>query len=107
MVDVGTPGAVEGDQTTGVDGSAEDVLWDKVPFAPDYYLAPKGVGCMLALADCLEPFPVRVVTMLEPFVDQHVSGIMVECFAYELAHGECWLRKGRIVLSLLSHNWEA
>lgn len=69
MVDMGTPGAVEGDQTTGVDGSAEDVLWDEVPFAPDYYLTSESVGCMLALPNGLEPFPVRVVAMFEPLVD--------------------------------------
>lgn len=66
---MGAPGAVEGDQTASVDRAAENVLWDELPFAPDYDLTPQSVGCMLALPDGLEPFPVRVVAMFEPLVD--------------------------------------
>lgn len=100
---MGVPGAVERDQTTSVDRSTEDVLWIKVPFVPDNDLTSQSAGCMLALPDCLEPFPVRIVAMFEPLVDQRVSGIVVKCFAYELAHRQGWLRKRRITLSLLLH----
>lgn len=54
---------------------------------------------MLALPDVAEPFPVRVVAMFKPLVNQHVGRVVVECFAYELAHGERWLRKRRVMLS--------
>ena len=40
MVDMSVPGTVKGDQTTSVNCPAEDVLWNKFAFAPDYDLAP-------------------------------------------------------------------
>lgn len=103
MEDMRGPGSVKRDQTTGVHRSTEDVLWNKVPFVPDDDLPSQSVRCMFALPDSLEPFPVRIVAMFEPLVDEHVSSIVVECFAYKLAHRQGWLRKCRITLSLLVH----
>lgn len=89
---MGDPGAVEGDETAGVDGAGEDVLGDKDAFVPEENLVAAGelVGGVLALADALEPVVIGVgaVGALEPFVDEHVRSVVVELLAFELAHRE-------------------
>ena len=42
VVDMCDPGAVEGDETVGVDGAGENVLWDKVAFVPEKNLVAAG-----------------------------------------------------------------
>ena len=85
MVDVGGPRSVEGDQTPCVHGPAEDVLWNEDPLIPKEYLALfRGIGDMLSFADSLEPVPIRVVTVFEPFVDEEIRRVAIEGFADEL-----------------------
>lgn len=97
VVDVGRPGTVEWNESASIDRATEDIFWDEVSFVPSNNLASKSVSSMLALPDILEPFPVRVVTVFEPLVDEDVSGIVVERFANKLAHLKRWLREGRIM----------
>ena len=60
MVDMGDPGAVEGDEAAGIDSAGKDVLGDEDALVPEEDLVAAGdvgvgVGKMLALADALEP----------------------------------------------------
>ena len=53
-------------------------------------MAEIGVGEVFAFANALKPVVVGVgaVGALEPFVDEHVCGVVVELLAHKLAHGE-------------------
>jgi len=85
MVDVGGPRSVEGDQTPCVHGPAEDVLWDEDALVPKEYLTLfRGIRDVLSLADPLEPVPIRVVTVLEPFIDEEIRRVAIEGFADKL-----------------------
>lgn len=63
------PGAIQRNQTTGVDCTTEDVFWKKISFIPDEDLASERVCGMLSLSDTLKPFPIRVIAVLKPLVD--------------------------------------
>jgi len=97
VVNVGRPGSVEGNESASIDGATEDIFWDEVSFIPSNNLASEGVSGMLALPYTLEPFPVRVVAVFKPLVDEDVGGIVVERFANEFAHLERRLRERRIM----------
>ena len=87
------PRTVEGYEPCGVHSAHEDVLRHKVAFTPSEQLfsSLESVQCRVpALAHMHKPVPVRVIAMLEPFVDEHVGRVVVECFADEFAHGEAW-----------------
>ncbi len=80
VVDVGRPRPVEGYESPRVDSAAEDVLGNEFAFAPDDGLLVLGV-CVLAFSDLAKPLVVSVVSraaVFEPFVDEHVGGIVVE-----------------------------
>lgn len=60
VVDMGDPGAVEGNEAAGIDGAGKDVLGDEDALVPEEDLVAAGyvgisIGEMLALADALEP----------------------------------------------------
>lgn len=86
------PGAVERNETAGVDSAGEDILRDEDAFVPEEDLVAtcELVSGVLALADALEPVVIGVgaVGALEPFVDEHVRSVVVELLAFELAHRE-------------------
>jgi hypothetical protein len=91
VVHMGSPGTVEGYEPRGVDRTHEDVLWDKVAFAPSEQLvaaSERAQSRVSALAHAQEPVPVRVVAVFEPLVDQHVGRVVVERLADEFAHRE-------------------
>ena len=91
VVNVSRPGPVEWNESASIDGATKDIFWDEVSFIPSNNLASEGVSSVLALPYILEPFPVRVVAVFKPLVDEDVCGIMVERFANEFAHLERWL----------------
>jgi hypothetical protein len=85
------PGTVEGYKPCGVHGAHKDVLRDKVAFAPSKQLfsSLQTMQCRVpTLAHMHKPIPVRVIAMLEPFVDEHVGRVVIESFADEFAHGD-------------------
>ena len=85
MIDVGRPCSVEGDQAPCVYGPAEDVLWDEDALVPEKNLTLfRSVRDVLSLADPLEPVPIRVVTVLEPFIDEQIRRVAIEGLANEL-----------------------
>ena len=91
MVYMCGPGTIERYEPRGVDGTHEDVLRDEIALAPSEQLisTPEGAQRRVpALAHAQEPVPVRVVAVLEPFVDQDVGRVVVERLADELAHGQ-------------------
>src|SRR6266850_2652813 len=98
MVYMRGPGTVEGYEPRGVHGTHEDVLWDEITLAPSEQLvsaSKREQGRVSTLAHAQEPVPVRVVAVLEPFVDQHVGRVVVERLADEFAHREArWLERG-------------
>ena len=60
VIDMGDPGAVEGDEAAGIDGAGKDVLGDEDALVPEEDLVATGdvgvgIGKVLALADTLEP----------------------------------------------------
>jgi len=79
---VRSPGSVEGDQAPSIHGPAEDVLWHKDPLAPKEHLAfLRNIRDVLSFADSLEPVPVRVVSVLEPFIDEKICRVAIEGLA--------------------------
>jgi hypothetical protein len=93
VINVRGPRTVEGYEPCGVHGAHKDVLRHEVAFTPSKHLFSSLQGMQRgvpALADMHEPVPVRVIAMLEPFVDEHVGRVVVKCFADEFAHGEAW-----------------
>lgn len=98
VVNMCGPSAIKGDKTGGVDRAYKDVLRHEISFAPEKELsaAKKDIGRMAALAYALKPVPVRVVAVLEPFVDQDVSSIVIEFLADEFAHGQGGRKGGGI-----------
>jgi hypothetical protein len=91
MVYMRGPSTVEGYKPCGVDGTHEDVLWDEIAFTPNKQLittSQRAQRRVSAFAHAQEPIPVRVVAVLEPFVDQHVGRVVVERLADEFAHRE-------------------
>jgi hypothetical protein len=85
VVDVRGPCSIEGDQAPSVYSPAEDVLWDENPLVPKEYLVLLcGIRDVLSLADPLEPIPIRVVSMFEPFIDEEIRRVAIESLADEL-----------------------
>jgi len=85
MVDVRGPCSVEGDQAPSVHSLAEDVLWDESSFVPEEYLALLcGICDVFSFADSLEPIPIRVVSVFEPFIDEEIRRVAIEGLADEL-----------------------
>lgn len=85
VVDVGSPCSVEGDQAPSIYGPAEDILWDKDPLVPEEDLVLLcGIRDVLSFADPLEPIPIRVVPVLEPFIDEKIRRVAIEGLADEL-----------------------
>jgi len=85
MVDMGGPRSVEGNQPPCVHGPAEDIFWDEDPLVPKENLALfRGICDVLSFADSLEPVPIRVVTVLEPFIDEEIRRVAIEGLADEL-----------------------
>ena len=95
MVHVRGPGTIQGYEPCGVDSAHEDVLRHKVSLAPSEQLVPapgRAQRRVPALPHAQKPVPVRVVAVLEPFVDQHVRRVVVERLADQLAHRDArWL----------------
>lgn len=62
MVDMSDPGAVEGDESTGVDCAGENVFRDEYTLVPekDLVAAATSVREVLSFANALEPVIVRV-----------------------------------------------
>jgi hypothetical protein len=76
MVHVRGPGTIQGYEPCGVDSAHEDVLRHKVSLAPSEQLVPapgRAQRRVPALPHAQKPVPVRVVAVLEPFVDSIVS----------------------------------
>lgn len=93
VVDVRGPGSVEGDQTPGIHGPAEDVLRDKCSLVPEEYLTLLcGIRDVFSFTDSLKPIPVRVVSVFEPFIDEEICRVAIEGLADELRHRE----RGRV-----------
>ena len=91
VVHMGGPRTVEGYKPCCVHGSHKDVLWYEVAFAPGKQLfssLQRVQRRVPALTHMHKPVPVRVVAVLQPFVDEHVGRVVVKCFADEFAHGE-------------------
>jgi len=85
VVDVRGPSSVEGDQAPSIHGPAEDVLWHKDPLAPKEYLAfLRSIRDVFSFADPLEPVPIRVVSVLEPFIDEEICRVAIKGLADEL-----------------------
>ena len=72
------PCAIEGNESSGIYGATEYVFWDEFPLVPDKYLVICRIRSVLSFSDSKEPFPIRVVAVLEPFVDERVCRIMVK-----------------------------
>ena len=90
MVHMRRPGTVEGYKPCCVHGAHKDVLRDKVAFAPSKQLfsSLESMQCGVpALAHMHKPVPVRVISMFESFVDEHVGRVVVKSFADEFGHG--------------------
>ena len=82
---MGGPCSVEGDQAPSIHGPAEDILWDEDTLVPKEYLALLcGVCDVFSFADSLEPIPIRVVPVFEPFIDEEIRRVAIEGFADEL-----------------------
>ena len=87
------PGSVKGNQTPSIHCPAEDVLWDEDPLVPEKYLALLRSICdVFSFADSLEPVPIRVVSMLQPFIDEEIRRVAIEGLADEFRHRE----RGRV-----------
>lgn len=102
MVDMSRPRSVEGDQTPSIHGPTEDVLWDEGPLVPKEHLTLlSGVRNVFSFTDSLEPIPVRVVSVFEPFIDEEICRVAIERLADELRHRE----GGRVYrrVTFLSH----
>jgi len=85
VVDVSGPSSVEGNQAPSVHSPAEDVLWDENTFVPEEYLALLcGIRDMFSFADSLEPIPIRVVSVFEPFIDEKICRVAIKGLADEL-----------------------
>lgn len=76
------PCPIQWDQPPAVDSPAEDIFWHEFPLVPYNKLASLSVS-VLPLANTTKPVPVRVIAVLEPFVDEHVGCIVVQSFAHE------------------------
>jgi hypothetical protein len=91
VVDVCGPCAVERNEARGVDSAQEYILGHKVALVPDEHLLAAHElllhGRVAAFAYAQEPVPVRVVPVLEPFVDQDVRRVVVQRLANELTLG--------------------
>ena len=84
VVDVCSPRSVEGNQAPGIHSPAEYVLWDKDPLIPKEYLALlRGVRDVFSFTNSLEPIPIRVVSMFEPFIDEKIRRVAIEGFTDE------------------------
>ena len=84
VVDVRGPRPVEGDQAPSIHRPTEDVLWHENPLVPEKYLILfRDIGDVFSLADSLEPVPVRVVSVLEPFIDEEICRVAIEGLADE------------------------
>jgi hypothetical protein len=92
MINMRRPCAVEWYEPSSVDCAREDVFRHKVPLVPEQELGRRRAlmlsGLVLAVANTLEPVPVGVARVLEPFVDQHIRSVVIERLAHELAHGD-------------------
>ena len=94
---MGSPCSVEGDQAPSIHSPAEDVLWDENPLVPKEYLALlRGIGDVFPLADPLEPLPIRVVSVFEPFIDEQIRGVAIKGLANEFRHRERGRVYGRV-----------
>jgi hypothetical protein len=78
------PCSVEGDQPTSIHGPAEDVLWDECPLVPKEDLTLLRSIChVLSFTNSLEPIPIRVVPVLQPFIDEEICRVAIESLANE------------------------
>ena len=85
VVDVSGPSSVKGNQAPSVYSPAEDVFWDENTLVPEEYLALfRRVYDVFSLADSLEPIPIRVVSVFEPFIDEEIRRVAIEGLADEL-----------------------
>ena len=85
VVDVCGPRSVEGDQAPSVYSPAENVLWDENSLTPKEYLVLfHGIRDVFSFTDPLEPIPIRVVSMFEPFIDEEIGRVAIEGFADKL-----------------------
>ena len=82
---MGGPSSVEGDQAPSVHSPAKDVLWDENTLVPEEYLALfRRIRDVFSFTDSLEPIPVRVVSVFEPFIDEEIRRVAIEGLADEL-----------------------
>ena len=82
VVDMRSPCSVEWDQAPSVHSPAEDVLWHEDSLVPKKHLALlRSIGDVFSFADSLEPIPIRVVSMLEPFIDEEIRRVAIEGLA--------------------------
>lgn len=85
VVDMSRPCSVEGDQTPCIHGPTEDVLWDEGSLVPQEHLPLLGgVRNVLSFTNPLEPVPIRVVSVFEPFIDEEICRVTIESLANEL-----------------------
>ena len=85
VIDVGCPCSVERDQASRIHGPTEDVLGHEGPLTPKEHLALlRGIRDVFSFTNSLEPIPVRVVSVLEPFIDEEICRVAIEGFADEL-----------------------
>jgi hypothetical protein len=79
MVDVRGPGLIDRDQSPSVDHPKEYVLWDEIAFVPRDVLPLAGISSVFLLADVAEPLLIRVIGLLEPFVDKQSVDARLGC----------------------------
>lgn len=88
MIHVGRPRPVQRNETPSVDGATKEVFRDEFAFVPSEHLAFEALRDNLPLAQLAEPVEIRVVAVLQPFVDEHVRYVVIESFANKFAHRE-------------------
>ena len=85
MVDMSGPCPVERDQAPSIHGPTEDVFWDESSLVPKEYLSfLRSIRDVFSFADSLEPIPIRVVPVFEPFIDEEICRVAIEGLADEL-----------------------
>lgn len=91
VVDVSGPCSIKGYQPPGVDCATKDILRDEFTLVPsDNLLLVRHGMSVSPLSDFAKPLVIDVeaVAMLEPLVDEHVGGVVVESGLDELCHFE-------------------
>ena len=93
MVDMGCPSSIDRNQASSVHSPAENVLRNEFALIPNERLTPVSIRCMFPLAYATKPIPVRVIVMLQPFVDETIGALVIKSFAHQLAHGKTGRRE--------------